>query len=198
MTTPKEVIEFAKENDAVMVDLKFIDFLGTWQHMTVPVGEMTEDMLEEGRMFDGSSMRCWQGIENSDMKVVPDLSTVKMDPFYEHPTLSVICDIQDPVTGEDYSRDPRAVTKKAEKYLVLPELETQSMLVRKQNFFCLMMCVSHKVPKAVFIPLILRSVPGILVQKKWAEIKHIKLDTSLVIFRQLHLIRIVISEQKWC
>jgi glutamine synthetase len=113
MTTPKEVIEFAKENDAVMVDLKFIDFLGTWQHMTVPVGEMTEDMLEEGRMFDGSSMRCWQGIENSDMKVVPDLSTVKMDPFYEHPTLSVICD-----TGEDYSRDPRAVTKKAEKYLV--------------------------------------------------------------------------------
>jgi glutamine synthetase len=118
MTTPKEVIEFAKQNDAVMVDMKFIDFIGTWQHYTIPITEMTEEMLEEGRMFDGSSIRCWQTIENSDMKIMPDLSTIKMDPFYEHPTLSVICDIQDPVTGEDYSRDPRNVTKKAEKYLV--------------------------------------------------------------------------------
>ena len=104
-------------NDAVMVDLKFIDFIGTWQHFTIPVSEMNEEMMEEGRMFDGSSIRCWQTIDNSDMKVVPDLSTFKMDPFFEHQTLSVICDIQDPVTGEDYSRDPRNVTKKAEKYL---------------------------------------------------------------------------------
>ena len=118
MTTSKEVIEFAKQNDAVMVDLKFIDFIGTWQHFTIPVSEMNEEMMEEGRMFDGSSIRCWQTIDNSDMKVVPDLSTFKMDPFFEHPTLSVICDIQDPVTGENYSRDPRNVTRKAEKYLL--------------------------------------------------------------------------------
>ena len=93
MTTSKEVIEFAKQNDAVMVDLKFIDFIGTWQHFTIPVSEMNEEMMEEGRMFDGSSIRCWQTIDNSDMKVVPDLSTFKMDPFFEHPTLSLICDI---------------------------------------------------------------------------------------------------------
>ena len=118
MTTPKDVIEFAKLNDVVMVDLKFIDFLGTWQHFAVPVSELSEEMLEEGRMFDGSSIRCWQTIDNSDMKIMPDLSTFKMDPFFDHPTLSLICDIQDPVTGEDYSRDPRNVTKKAEKYLI--------------------------------------------------------------------------------
>ncbi|MCS5545977.1 MAG: glutamine synthetase beta-grasp domain-containing protein, partial [SAR324 cluster bacterium] len=118
MTTPKEVIEFAKQNEVEMVDLKFIDFLGTWQHFAVPVSDLSEEMLEEGRMFDGSSIRCWQSIDNSDMKVMPDIETVKMDPFYEVQTLSIICDIQDPVTGEDYSRDPRSVTKKAENYLI--------------------------------------------------------------------------------
>ena len=117
MSTPKDVFELAKNNKVLMIDLKFIDFLGTWQHFTVPVSELNEDMMENGRMFDGSSIRCWQTIDNSDMKVLPDLSTVKMDPFFEDPTLSIICDIKDPVTGEDYSRDPRSITKKAEKYL---------------------------------------------------------------------------------
>ena len=64
MTTPKEIVEFAKQNDVEMVDLKFIDFLGTWQHFTVPVSELNEEMLDEGRMFDGSSIRCWQTIDN--------------------------------------------------------------------------------------------------------------------------------------
>ena len=118
MTTPKEIVEFAKQNDVEMVDLKFIDFLGTWQHFTVPVSELNEEMLDEGRMFDGSSIRCWQTIDNSDMKVMPDLDTVKMDPFYEVATMSIICDIKDPVTGEGYTRDPRSVTKKAENYLI--------------------------------------------------------------------------------
>ena len=118
MTTPKEIVEFAKQNDVEMVDLKFIDFLGTWQHFTVPVSELNEEMLDEGRMFDGSSIRCWQTIDNSDMKVMPDLDTVKMDAFYEVATMSIICDIKDPVTGEGYTRDPRSVTKKAENYLI--------------------------------------------------------------------------------
>ena len=91
MTTPKEVIEFAKQNEVEMVDLKFIDFLGTWQHFAVPVSDLSEEMLEEGRMFDGSSIRCWQSIDNSDMKVMPDIETVKMDSFYEIQTLSIIC-----------------------------------------------------------------------------------------------------------
>ena len=82
MKTSKEVIEFGKKNGAVMVDLKFIDFLGTWQHFGVPISDLTEEMIEEGRMFDGSSIRCWQTIDASDMKVVPDLSSAKMDPFF--------------------------------------------------------------------------------------------------------------------
>ena len=93
MKSAKEVIDFAKKNNAVMVDLKFIDFLGTWQHFAVSISDLSEEMLEEGRMFDGSSIRCWQTIDSSDMKVMPDLSTTTMDPFYAHPTLSIICDI---------------------------------------------------------------------------------------------------------
>ena len=91
MKSAKEVIDFAKKNSAVMVDLKFIDFLGTWQHFAVSISDLSEEMLEEGRMFDGSSIRCWQTIDSSDMKVMPDLSTTIMDPFYAHPTLSIIC-----------------------------------------------------------------------------------------------------------
>ena len=112
MTTPKEIVEFAKQNDVEMVDLKFIDFLGTWQHFTIPVSELNEDMLDEGRMFDGSSIRCWQTIDNSDMKVMPDLDTVKMDQFYEVATMSIICDIKDPVTCLLYtSPSPRDRTR---------------------------------------------------------------------------------------
>ncbi len=118
MKSAKEVIDFAKKNNAVMVDLKFIDFLGTWQHFSVSISDLSEEMLEEGRMFDGSSIRCWQTIDSSDMKVMPDLSTTTMDPFYAHPTLSIICDIIDPITGEGYTRDPRSIASKAEKYLI--------------------------------------------------------------------------------
>ena len=81
MTTPKDVIEFAKLNDVVMVDLKFIDFLGTWQHFAVPVSELSEEMLEEGRMFDGSSIRGWQTINESDMLIIPQAETTFLDPF---------------------------------------------------------------------------------------------------------------------
>ena len=92
-------------------------------------------MLEEGRMFDGSRILCWQSIDNSDMKVMPDIETVKMDPFYEVQTLSIICDIQDPVTGEDYSRDPRSVTKKAENYLISTGIGDTIFIGPEAEFF---------------------------------------------------------------
>jgi glutamine synthetase len=115
--SPKEVIKFAKENKSTCVDLKFMDFLGTWQHFTIPMSEMGEDLFEEGNGFDGSSIRGWQPIHASDMLVVPDPATAVMDPFTEVPTLSLICNIVDPITKEEYSRDPRAIARKAEVYL---------------------------------------------------------------------------------
>ena len=115
--TPKEVLEMAKENGAKVVDLRFMDFPGLWQHFTVPVSELEESSFEDGFGFDGSSIRGWQPIHASDMLVVPDATTAKMDPFYEAPTLVLICNIVDPVTREAYTRDPRNIAKKADAYL---------------------------------------------------------------------------------
>jgi len=114
---PKEVVEFANKNDVKFVDLKFIDFPGIWQHTTVPANRLTEACFEEGFGFDGSSIRGWQPINASDMLIVPDPETAKLDPFTAHTTLSVICSVSDPITGQPYSRDPRFVAKKAEAYL---------------------------------------------------------------------------------
>jgi glutamine synthetase len=115
--TPKEVLDMAKENGAKVVDLRFMDFPGVWQHFSVPINELDESSFEDGYGFDGSSIRGWQPIHASDMLVVPDADTAKMDPFYEAPTLVLIGNIVDPVTREPYTRDPRNITQKAEAYL---------------------------------------------------------------------------------
>src|SRR3972149_3594686 len=115
--TPKQVLGLAQEKKATMVDLKFLDFIGIWQHFTIPVSELEEEIFEEGLGFDGSSIRGWQPIHASDMLVIPEASTALMDHFMEEATLSLICDIQDPITRETYSRDPRSIAKKAELYL---------------------------------------------------------------------------------
>jgi glutamine synthetase len=115
--TPKDVLEFAKESDARVVDLRFMDFPGLWQHFTVPICELDEGSFEDGFGFDGSSIRGWQPINASDMLVVPDPGTAKMDPFFKTPTLVLICNIVDPITRESYTRDPRFITRKAEAYL---------------------------------------------------------------------------------
>ncbi|MDP6477482.1 MAG: type I glutamate--ammonia ligase [Nitrospinaceae bacterium] len=115
--TPKEVLAFAKKNSAVMLDVKFMDFLGLWQHFSVPMSELDESVFEDGYGFDGSSIRGWQPIHASDMLVIPDPTTALMDPFTQHPTLSMICNIVDPITKEKYSRDPRNISQKAEAYL---------------------------------------------------------------------------------
>ena len=115
--TPKQVLEFAKKNEAKVVDLRFMDFPGVWQHFTVPLSELEESSFEEGFGFDGSSIRGWQPIHASDMLVVPDAATAKMDPFFEVPTLVLIGNIVDPITHESYTRDPRNIAIKAEAYL---------------------------------------------------------------------------------
>jgi len=115
--TPKEFFEFARKNDAKMVDLKFTDLLGTWQHCSYPVETWDEDTFKDGLGFDGSSIRGWQGIDVSDMLAVPDADTTVIDPFFREPTVSVIANIVDPITKEDYTRDPRYVARKGAAFL---------------------------------------------------------------------------------
>jgi len=115
--TENEVIQYVKEQDIKLVDVKFCDLLGTWQHFTVPVSELSEEVFEEGFGFDGSSIRGWQAIEASDMLIIPDASTAVVDNFIEIKTLSLTCNVKDPITGNFYDKDPRFIAQKAEKYL---------------------------------------------------------------------------------
>ncbi len=115
--TPKDVFKLAKEKGAKIVDLRFIDVPGLWQHFSIPVGELTEELFEEGIGFDGSSIRGFQTIDESDMLLIPDPSTAAMDPFTAVPTLVLITNVKDPVTGKSYSRDPRYIAQKAEAYV---------------------------------------------------------------------------------
>lgn len=117
MATGKEVINRAKDMKVTMVDFKFVDLPGTWQHFSIPLGEFTEEIFEEGLGFDGSSIRGWKAINESDMLVMPDPESAVMDPFCADPTLSVTCSIVDPITLKPYDRDPRGIAKKAEEYL---------------------------------------------------------------------------------
>src|SRR5205085_5405123 len=113
----REALEWAGETRAKMVDLKFCDLLGTWQHVTLPLAAFDESAIDEGLGFDGSSIRGWQGISESDMLLMPQADTAILDPFTEIPTLSILCEILDPVTREPYSKDPRRIARRAEEYL---------------------------------------------------------------------------------
>jgi glutamine synthetase len=115
--TPKDVLTFAQENSVIMVDYKFIDFPGIWQNFSMPISELEESTFEEGLGFDGSSIRGWQAINASDMLMIPDPATAIIDPFRKYPTLSLICNIVDPITKESYSRDPRFIAQKAIQYM---------------------------------------------------------------------------------
>ena len=115
--TPSDVLKLAKEKGAQIVDLRFIDMPGLWQHFSIPVAELTAELFAEGIGFDGSSIRGFQAINESDMLLFPDPATAQMDPFTAVPTLVLICDVKDPVTGANYGRDPRYVAKKAEAYV---------------------------------------------------------------------------------
>src|SRR5206468_11354235 len=108
MSTPKNVLEMAKKAGAKMVDVKFVDTFGTWQHFSCPIRELTEEVFEEGYGFDGSSIRGWKSIEASDMLAMPDPDTAFIDPFCEILTLSLTCTIAETGTKEAYTRDRAA------------------------------------------------------------------------------------------
>ncbi len=114
---PQDVLDLVKKENVVSVDLKFMDFPGMWQHFSVPVDQLELDSFENGFGFDGSSIRGWRTINESDMLVIPDPTTVFIDPFTKYKTVSMICDIVDPITRERYTRCPRNVAKKAELFL---------------------------------------------------------------------------------
>src|SRR5689334_11700512 len=115
--TPREAIDLATEREAKIVDVRFVDLPGTWQHFSMPVSVLTEDIFEEGIGFDGSSIRGFQKINESDMLLIPDPETAFMDPFTDVATLNILCDVEDPITRERYSRDPRNAAKYAEASL---------------------------------------------------------------------------------
>ncbi|PKP86949.1 MAG: type I glutamate--ammonia ligase [Alphaproteobacteria bacterium HGW-Alphaproteobacteria-17] len=116
-TKPKDIIARIKENDIEWVDLRFTDPKGKWQHLTMCAGVIDEDALEDGLMFDGSSIEGWKAINESDMILKPDLDAVYDDPFSATPMLVMFCDIVEPSTGEGYARDPRTTAKRAEAYV---------------------------------------------------------------------------------
>lgn len=133
--SPREVLAWAREQQVRMVDVKFVDLPGTWQHFTVPVEEFDEGTFAEGLGFDGSSIRGFKEINESDMLLLPDPETAILDPFTEVPTLSLVCDVVDPLTGETYGRDPRAVAKRAEAFLTSTGLADVSYWGPEAEFF---------------------------------------------------------------
>ena len=115
--TPEDVLALCKDKGIKVVDFRFMDFPGLWKHFTIPASRLDADIFENGLGFDGSSIRGWKMINESDMLVVPQPDTCVVDPFFSVPTISLICNIQDPITREDYERDPRNVARKAANYL---------------------------------------------------------------------------------
>ena len=131
----KDALEMAKKNKVEIVDLKFVDFPGLWQHFSIPAAELSAELFEEGLGFDGSSIRGFQSINESDMILLPDADTAMMDPFTEHSTISFICNVLDAITRESYTRDPRYITQKAEKYLKSTGLADTSYWGPEIEFF---------------------------------------------------------------
>src|SRR6185436_659257 len=133
--TPKSVLDMAAKQGAKMVDIKFVDTFGTWQHFSCPIDELTQEVFEEGFGFDGSSIRGWKSIEASDMLAMPDPATAFIDPFCAVPTLSLTCTIAETGTLEAYTRDPRGIAQRAEKYLIGTGLADSAFMGPEAEFF---------------------------------------------------------------
>jgi len=135
MATAKDVLKLIKDKEVKYVDLRFTDPRGKWQHVTMDVSQIEEDTFAEGIMFDGSSIAGWKVINESDMKLMLDPNTATIDPFYSHTTLSIVCDVLEPLTDEPYGRDPRSIAKKAEAYLRQTKIGDTVMFGPEAEFF---------------------------------------------------------------
>ena len=134
---PKEVADLIKKNGIKVVDLKFNDLPGLWQHFSIPVEDLDEEggIWEDGIGFDGSSIRGFQKIHESDMILIPDPTSAFVDPVAQHPTVSILCDVYDPITKKPYSRDPRYIARKAEEYLKHSKIADTSYWGPEAEFF---------------------------------------------------------------
>ena len=130
-----EVIKFIKDYEIEFVDLRFLDFIGMWQHFTIPADEVDKSFFENGLGFDGSSIRGWQAINASDMLLIPDATTCKRDPFMQAETLAVICNIEDPITREPYTRDPRNIARKAISFMQGSKIADTAFFGPELEFF---------------------------------------------------------------
>lgn len=133
--TAQDVLRLIKDEGIELIDLKFADLHGKWQHLTVHTDLVEEESFTEGLAFDGSSIRGWKAINESDMAMVPDPNTAWIDPFYSHKTLSLICSIQEPRSGQPYSRCPRALAQKALDYLASTGIATKAYFGPEPEFF---------------------------------------------------------------
>ena len=133
--TPSDVVALAKEKEVKIVDFKFMDLPGMWQHFSIPATELEEDMFDDGLGFDGSSIRGFQAINESDMLLFPDPATAIVDPVCKIPTLSIICNIKDPITLESYTRDVRHIAQKAEAHLISTGIADTSYWGPEAEFF---------------------------------------------------------------
>lgn len=133
--TSKQVLQLVKQKKIEFIDCRFMDFPGLWQHTTYPAEELTEQIFKDGFGFDGSSIRGWQAINESDMLLLPVADTAKIDPFLQHRTLSILCDVKDPVTQKEYSRDPRSVARKAAAYLKKTKIADTAYFGPEMEFF---------------------------------------------------------------
>ena len=131
----KNALKMIEDNDVKFVDFRFTDPRGKWQHTAQTVETVNEEMLAEGIMFDGSSIAGWKAINESDMNLMPDLATARMDPFTAQPQLIVFCDVLEPLTGQPYTRDPRSTAKKAEAYLASSGIGDTAYFGAEAEFF---------------------------------------------------------------
>ena len=134
---PRELLQFVSDEGIKMIDLRFVDLPGLWQHFSISANEIEEEMFEEGVGFDGSSIRGFQEIQESDMILIPDASTAFKDPFTAVPTLNIICNVKDPVTLQSYTRDPRHIAQKAENYLKSTGIGDTAYFGPEPEFFVL-------------------------------------------------------------
>lgn len=133
--SPQEVLVLCRENDVKAIDLRFTDLLGQWRHKTIPIGRLNEQAFEDGFGFDVSNLRGWESVEESNLLLIPQPETALLDPFTALPTLAMICAIHDPITREEFSRDPRNIARRAEYYLTSLGIADQAFFGPEAEFF---------------------------------------------------------------
>ena len=133
--TPSDVLKLIKEKQVKFADLRFTDTRGKEQHVTIPARLVDEDLFRDGKMFDGSSIGGWKGINESDMILMPEAATAVLDPFFEEPTVNIRCDVIEPATMQGYERDPRSLAKRAEAYLKSTGIADKALFGPENEFF---------------------------------------------------------------